>query len=505
MIAKKSPLILEGQIINSLFGYIGLFFIIRFIGLQQWGFLSFSLAFIGVLSIFSDLGFNSAHLRFMSMNDPDRAKYNGSFLTLKFITTFGTVLIILAALYVWIDVLHRGFQSPVEYYSILILIPYFAFNRLKDFYYITFNAKMQAARMMLPQIVEAVFRNSAFIYMGLMYKFRISIFMHVSAAIIFAIIYSFSYFIFFIVSYFLGRPWHIKKPEKTIIKKYITLALPLAASSIIATISGNIDKVLIQFFWHASATGAYAALQRITMPIITFSTALSVFFIPLLTREETKNGFNDNISVFERTISLFILPLVIIFIALRIFVANLWSANLIPYSTLLIFMSLANYLNVINSPYTSGLIVRGLTINIGKITLISISSNIILDFILIPKSIFGITFFSLGVIGAAVATFIAMIIEAVLFRFYVIKIEKSKINMKIFRQIIPASVQFIFLYLVSYYVRPYSVFLFLIFSIISIAIFFSLSIKMGEIKKSVIIDFIRELNPFKLSRTLKNE
>ncbi len=98
-----------------------------------------------------------------------------------------------------------------------------------------------------------------------------------------------------------------------------------------------------------------------------------------------------------------------------------------------------------------------------------------------------------------------MIIEAVLFRFYVIKIEKSKINMKIFRQIIPASVQFIFLYLVAYYVRPYSVFLFLIFSIISIAIFFSLSIKMGEIKKSVIIDFIRELNPFKLSRTLKNE
>ncbi|MEM0133419.1 lipopolysaccharide biosynthesis protein, partial [Acidiplasma sp.] len=292
---------------------------------------------------------------------------------------------------------------------------------------------------------------------------------------------------------------------KTIIKKYITLALPLAASSIIATISGNIDKVLIQFFWHASATGVYAALQRITMPIITFSMALSVFFIPLLTREETKNGFNDNISVFERTISLFILPLVIIFIALRIFVANLWSANLIPYSTLLIFMSLANYLNVINSPYTSGLIVRGLTINIGKITLISISSNIILDFILIPKSIFGITFFSLGVIGAAVATFIAMIIEAVLFRFYVIKIEKSKINMKIFRQIIPASVQFIFLYLVAYYVRPYSVFLFLIFSIISIAIFFSLSIKMGEIKKSVIIDFIRELNPFKLSRTLKNE
>ncbi|WP_061951299.1 hypothetical protein [Acidiplasma cupricumulans] len=104
-----------------------------------------------------------------------------------------------------------------------------------------------------------------------------------------------------------------------------------------------------------------------------------MFFHTIINKGGDKNGFNDNISVFERTISLFILPLVIIFIALRIFVANLWSANLIPYSTLLIFMSLANYLNVINSPYTSGLIVRGLTINIGKITLISISSNIILD------------------------------------------------------------------------------------------------------------------------------
>ena len=146
MIAKKSPLLVLSQITNSLFGYIGLFFIIRFIGLQYWGFLSFSLAFIGFMSIVGDLGYGSAHLRFLSDKKSDKGLCNGTFLTIRVVQTFLTVSFVLAALFVWIDILHRGFQSNVEIYTIILLLPYVFFRKLKDIPNIYFNSKLQSAR-----------------------------------------------------------------------------------------------------------------------------------------------------------------------------------------------------------------------------------------------------------------------------------------------------------------------------------------------------------------------
>ena len=102
------------QGINALFGYIGLFFIIRFVGLQAWGYLSFSLAFIGVLSIVGDLGYGTAHLRYLSSGEYSEGVCNGTFLTIRTVQTMITIGIVLGSLFVWIDILHRGLENNVE-------------------------------------------------------------------------------------------------------------------------------------------------------------------------------------------------------------------------------------------------------------------------------------------------------------------------------------------------------------------------------------------------------
>ncbi len=505
MIAKKSPLLVLSQITNSLFGYIGLFFIIRFIGLQYWGFLSFSLAFIGLMSIVGDLGYGSAHLRFLSDKKSDKGLCNGTFLTIRVVQTFLTVSFVLAALFVWIDILHRGFQSNVEIYTIILLLPYVFFRKLKDIPNIYFNSKLQSARMSVPQMVEAAVRNSAFIYLGILYLYRIPGYNILNASILFAIIYSVSYFLYFMIGFVLGRPWNIKKPTMEMFKRYTRIAYPLALSSIIASVSGNIDKVLIEFYWHAVATGAFASLQKITTPIVTFSGAISVLFIPLLMNGHTKKEFTDNITSFERIISLFILPLVVIFIALRIYVANLWDSRLIPYSELLIFLSLASYFVAINSPYTSSLIARGLTKKIGLVTVISLIVNIALDLLLIPSNIFGVTYFSLGVLGGAVGTFSAMFFETIAYRLIVIRSENMHVNLKILTQLIPSGAQFFFLFFVTLYIKIYDIVLFAPVAILSVVIFFTVAILLKEISLKQLMTFIKLLNPFSIKKTLKNE
>ena len=505
MIAKKSPLLVFGQIINSLFGYIGLFFIIRFVGLQAWGFLSFSLAFIGVLSIVGDLGYGTAHLRFLSSGEYDEGQCNGTFLTVRAVQTFITVSIVLLSLLVWLDVLHRGFQSNVEIYTIILLLPYFFFNRLKDVPNIYFNSKMKSARMSIPQITEAIVRNSLLIILGTAYILKIPGYNTVSAAVIMAIIYSFSYFLYFIISFMFGRPWKFNRPSMKLFMAYTKIAYPLALASIIGSVSGNIDKVLIEFYWHAVATGAFASLQKITGPITTFSGTISVFFIPLLMRSSDHEKFKGDVSSFERIISLFILPVVVIFIALRVYVANLWSAALIPYADILIFLSISAYLVAINSAYSSSLVARGLTRRIGEITVVALIINIVLDLVLIPPSVFGITFLSLGVLGGAVSTFMAMLFETVAYRLIVLRAESMKPNLTIFYQLLPAAAQFIFLYWVTYYIPVYSIILFLPVAVVSIIIFLAFAILIRQITLRQVIEFIKALNPFSFRKAFRNE
>jgi O-antigen/teichoic acid export membrane protein len=505
VIAKKSPLLVFGQIINSIFGYIGLFFVIRFVGLQEWGFLSFSLAFIGVLSIVGDLGYGTAHLRFLSSGEYDEGTCNGTFLTVRSIQTFITVSIVLISLFVWLDVFHRGFESNVEIYTIILLLPYFFFNRLAGVANIYFNSKMKSARMSIPQIIEAVVRNSLFIILGAAYFFRIPGYNTLSAAVIMAIIYSISYFLYFFVSFMFGRPWKFSKPSMDLFRKYTKVAYPLALASIIGSVSGNIDKVLIEFYWHAVATGAFASLQKITGPITTFAGTISIFFIPLLMKSSDHEKFKGDISSFERTISIFILPAVVVFITLRVYLANLWSAALIPYADILIFLTLSAYLIAINSAYSSSLVARGLTKKIGEITILALTINIILDLVLIPPSIFGVTFLSMGVLGGAVSTFIAMVFETITYRIVVIRVESMKPDMTIFYQIIPVAVQFAFLYVITYYIHVYSILLFLPVALVSIVIFFGVAIAIKQITYREIITFIKALNPFSFKSVFRNE
>ncbi len=505
MIAQKSPLLILSQIINSILGYAGLFFIIRFVGLQQWGFLSFSLAFIGILSIFGDLGYGTAHLKFLSSGEYDKAECNGTFLVIRSAQTFITIAIVLGSLFIWLDVFHRGFQSNVEIYTIILLIPYFFFNRMKDFSNIYFNSGLKSVRMSLPQMVEAIVRNLLFIFLGIAYALKIPGYNTLSGAVVLAIIYSISYFIYFIISFMLGRPWHVKKPGKAMFSVYTKLALPLAFVAVIGTVSGNIDKVLIEFFWHATATGAFASLQKIVSPVITFSGAISTFFVPLLLGTMEQKHFNDSISIFERTISIIILPIVVIFLALRVYVANLWSAALIPYASLLVFLALAAYFIAVNTPYTSSLIARGLTVKIGKISVIAIIINIVLDLVLIPPDIFGFKLLSLGVLGGAVSTFTAMFFELIAYRIEIIRIEKTGPNLSIFMQAIPALIQFLFLYVVTVYVKVYSIILFLPVAVSSLLIFAGIAIITKQLTVNQIKTFIKAMNPFNMRSRLRNE
>lgn len=506
MFASKSPVIVTQNIINSLVGYVGLYFITQ-AAPDAFSFLAFAMGFAGVISFISDLGYSQAHVKSIS-EGKEIDVCNGTYFFIKLVLGLIFAALVVGSLFFWTDVLHRGFQDPIEFWVILAIIPYYFFSNLLGFSIAYFSAKLSPARLAVPSIVEAVLRNSIFIILGIVIIYKIPGYSHEYTAIILAAIYSTTYTIYFTLSYLVGRPWKISKPKMYMFKRYSAIAIPLAISASLGTINGNIDKVIIQFYWHAIATGAFFLDQRIIASITTLSGAFTVFFLPLLSRISStskREEFSSSVGEFERLMSLFVLPFVIVFVMLPVYIVNLFKGVFVPYSAILPFLAMNVYFAMVISPYTSAIIAKGQTHLIAKISLISVVTNIILNFVLVPQQIFGFSTLSMGPVGAAVSMFIVTLANNVIYRVYLYRTEKVNFNTKLLKHLLPLSVQVVFLITVGILLPLQRIVFLAPVAVASVAIFLGIALLIKEISLEQIITFAKALNPLTFFKRLKEE
>lgn len=507
MFAQKSPLIVTQNVINTTIGYIGLFFITRYISPDIFGFLAFVMGFGGLFSFIADMGYSAAHQKHLS-EGMDVGECNATYLLIKLALGTIYVLVVIGALFVWTDVLHRGFENPVEYWMILAITPYYFFQSLMGFAQAYYTAKLSPARMAIPSMVEAVIRNSIFIGLGLIFYLNLPVKDSIHAAILLAITYGISYSMYFVTGILLGRPWKISRPNRRLFYMYTSLALPLAISGSLATLNGNVDKVIIQLNWHAVATGAFYLDQKIVQSISAFSAALTVFFLPLLARishPEKTEEFGSSIGQFERMISLFILPFIMVFILLNIYIVNLFNQAYVQYSAVLAVLAVSIYFNTTLTPYTSALTARGRTKIIALVSGTTVVVNIILNLLLVPKEVFGITFLSLGVVGAAFSSLIATVVNNFTLRFIVYRREGVKPDAGILKQIIPVVVQALSIFVMLMFVTPYDIFLLVPVAVASVAIYLGVAVLVKEITFKQLWTFAMYLNPLSFVKQLREE
>ncbi|WP_297217597.1 oligosaccharide flippase family protein [Thermoplasma sp.] len=503
MFSQKSPIIVTANIINAIAGYLGLFFITRYIGITIWGFVAFGMGFTGIFSLATELGFSSAYTKSVS-EGYDVRDATSTFFAVKLLLAIFFVIITISALTVWTDVLHRGFQNPIEYWVIIALIPYYFSGTLLSIPRSYYTSTFSPYRQVLPSITEAILRNTFFILIGIFYYFRIWRFPDADVAVIIASVYSITYTIYFLFMMHLGRPWHLQRPSFSTLKYFAAVAIPLAATSGIATINGNIDKVIIQFYWHADATSALYTSQIIGTALISFSGAITGFFLPILARRYKKIDMTYDSYDLERYVSLFILPFVIVLSLFSIYFLNIFSGGYRVYSDILVFVALGNYISIITSPFTSAVVASGKTWNIAKITTPSILANIALNFLFVPRSVFGFTGFSMGPAGTVFASFLTALADYIVYRYLYYRVE-GKNNIGIIRQIIPALSEIAVGYLIIKIIKPYPFIELLGSSLLLILVFFLVAIAIREITGSEMLEFLKNLNPINIPKNIREE
>lgn len=507
MFAQRSPIIIIQNVISAIFGYVGLFFILRYIGTADWGFVAFGIGFVGVLSLVSDLGYSTAHTIKISEGE-DLGVCNGTYLAVKLGLGAIFIALVVGSLLFWTDVLHKGFQSPVEYWIVLALIPYFFFQNFLAFTNTYFRATLKSMRASIPPLIEAILRNSIFIFLALIIAFSGSGGTGYMPALYLSLTYSFTYTVYFFSSLALGRPWKISKPTRKMFRAYTLLALPLVLVSSVGTINGNIDKVVIQLFWHADATSAFFSSQQISAVITTMAGSLSMFFLPLLIRRGKhlgKGQHNRSIHEFENMISLYVLPLVVILVVLAPFVMNIFTQGYIIYSAMLSLLAFRAYLAAINTPYTSAITSRSKTGTIAKIDTAMVMLNIGLILLLVPPSIFGFKFFSLGWVGAPVAMVAATFVSAIIYRIVVTRLESVKYNLYLLRHAIPALVQTAVILIAMHFVTPKDILILGPLVILSLMVYFGVAILMKETSFGLLFEILKNFDPRKLNKRYREE
>jgi len=435
VLKQKSFLSFVFNIISSMMGFISVFFVARFMGPKALGAISAALAFMGLFAIFGDLGFGIAHYKRVS-EGRDLGACVGTFLVIRAVTTLLMTLITIVVLFIMKETSGRT-PLPVELMPVfyIVLFSVVIGNMVYVAIY-TFTARVEKAKEWGILLTQKSF---------------ISLFRILAAVSGLGIIYLawsnlLGVIIGGVVAIYLFRNIRIKRPEWGIFRSYISYAVPSMLIGVTETISMNIDKVFISYFWGVSQVGYYASGQSMIAILTSIGGIFIGILLPTYSSLHAENRMDEIRRLanrVERYISLILVPLVFAVFFFADPIRQLVLGPRFDASTPILRILVLNAMLVIfTQPYSTQLMGTN-RIKLGMLLgLIMLSTNIAMNLILIPRTLFGVTLMGLGSRGAAWSLLVSSFIGTVLFRYHAFRTSGAKPNYRIFIHIAAALVSF---------------------------------------------------------------
>ena len=419
---KNTSWLFSEKILRIIISFIVSVLVIRYLGPDQFGLLSYAISFYGLFSAISVLGLESISIRELVKHPGSRDNILGSVFLLRMAGGLATILFIALTLVI------SGEQIDI---SILILIistsAIFQSFSVIDYY---FRAEVKAKYSVYVMTASVLFTSSL----------KILLIILKAPLIYFAIVFSLEFFVAaagFLLVYKHNKLKIINwKFEKGLAVNLLKDSWPLILSGLVVSVYMKIDQVMIKNMINSEEVGYYATAVRLSEAWYFIPVALTNSLFPaIVNAKNVSNKF-----YFNRMQKLYdILAWMAISIAIPISIFSKDIVNIIfgnefqsaaPVLTIYIWAGVAVFLGVASSQY---LITENFTRLSFFRTLIGMVFNIILNLVLIPKY---------GIIGAAYATLISysiVVISIILFpktREQLFMIMKSILFVSLFNQVL---------------------------------------------------------------------
>jgi O-antigen/teichoic acid export membrane protein len=269
-IFKNTSWLLISQIITSIFGFVWIVLLARYLGVSDFGIMNFAISFTGIMSIFIDLGINTYITRDLSRSPELSQKYIGNAIPLKI---FLSILSFIATLIILLIMNYNSLTIEV------VLL--FAIQTIFLSMGWLFNGVFQAFSKMKYQAIGIII-NSSLILLGtlLLTYFNLGL-IAVALSYMVGSIITLIYLYNNIKNRIIVPKIQI---DLDFWKKSIKQAIPFGITGIFTTIYFMIDTVMISFMAGSTAVGIYSSAYKIITVFTTIYTVYTYVVFPLMSK-----------------------------------------------------------------------------------------------------------------------------------------------------------------------------------------------------------------------------
>ena len=400
-IFKNTSWLTVSQVITSVCAFIWTIIIARYLGVADYGIVSFAVSFTGLLGILMDFGMSIYITREIAKNKDAIEKYCNNIFLFKLILAL--VLFILSAILLYL-----------MNYPFITIVVTLIFTAELVFISMTYflNGIFQAFENVKYQAIGTIL-NSILLLLGILATIWFDF-----GVIAIAISYAFGCSIFFgymFLKYIKTFSFPNFKLDLEFIKEILWNSIPFALTNFFYSIYFTIDLVMLSYLVGGYSTGIYKSAYNIIYVFTTFFVVYQSVIFPIMSKffKESQDLLKITYELSVKYLLLIILPIsIVIFFYARPLVdliyTNQYSLASVPVQILIWTVSFlfingvaSTLLNAINREFT-----------VTKVYIAAAIFNVLLNVILIPLFDYN---------GAAMATVLSEVLITVLTLYYIFK------------------------------------------------------------------------------------
>lgn len=405
--AKASSKFLIINLLNKSLNIVFIIIVSRAVTQEEFGILMLAISIAGIFQIIGNFGLPVTIQKFIAVNEVEENKYLGAVILLGFLFA----LIMSVVLFFLAKFITDEFYQNSELIKPLKFISISAFFTI--LYSINRAILQSRLKLRLIAIYDLIRQISKVLLLIIFFKFSININVVILAMIISILLaYVFSLVNILKSIGFVNISLHRKN-----IKKIFSYSLPLVFVGVGYFLAQQTDKLMIGAMVDARSVGIYAVASNIVMFGLIFRMSFVNAFMPILT-----NVYNDRNFIDIKKMFLFLIKWPSVFLGALLLLFSGWGEEIIQifgknyvltdtYSVLLILAFNAFFSNLFGPAGGFLQLTNGNKVEFAN-TVMFVIFNIFFNYVFILK---------FGVIGAAVATLLSVLIFDIirLFEIYI--------------------------------------------------------------------------------------
>jgi O-antigen/teichoic acid export membrane protein len=384
---KNTFWLLAERIIRIAINFFVTIYLVKYLGPDNFGLLSYAISFVSILASFAALGMDSIIVRDLIAQRNKSSAILGTSFYLRLVSSVISVILI----FIVLTFSHEELSTSL---LILVISTSTIFQSLNviDFY---FQAQVQSKFTVYAQFTSLVISSALKIYLIII---KASLIYFTYAIALESLLFAIGLIVMYKIQKEEKLKWHF---SFYLSKKILKDAFPLLLAGVVVAVYMKIDQIMIKKMLDNSQAGYYSAAVKLCELWYFIPMAISNSIFPAIVSAKKTSEKKYNLRM-QRFYDIMAWLSVGVSIPLTIFapqiITLLYGAKFIsavPVLQIYIWSSVATFLGVASSQY---LVAENLTKLSFYRTLLGMMANVALNFILIPK---------IGIVGSALATLIS--------------------------------------------------------------------------------------------------